>query len=83
MLNLKSILNLEHFEKAEESHSLCLSEIIYCETHAYVNVLSHVSVDPRTANMLKRLKHCCNLHGSSFITFVHHSGKTSFGKILC
>ena len=43
---------------------------------------SHVSVHRRTVNMLKRPKHCCNLHDSSFIDFVYHFGKISVGKSL-
>ena len=35
---LKSIFNFEYFEKKVEPHSLCISEIIDCEIHAYVNV---------------------------------------------
>ena len=41
---------------------------------------SHVSVHPRTVNMLKGVKHCFNLHDSSFMSFVHDSGKISVGK---
>ena len=35
---LKSPFNCKRFEKNDESHSLCLSEIIECEIRAYVNV---------------------------------------------
>ena len=35
---LKSPFNFEHFEKRDEPHSLCISEIIYGERHACVNV---------------------------------------------
>ena len=34
---VKSTSNLEHFEKKDESHILCLSEIIDCEIRAYLN----------------------------------------------
>ena len=34
----KSTFHLENFEKVDESHSLCLSEIIDCKVPAYVNV---------------------------------------------
>ena len=33
-----STFNLKHFEKKDECHSLCLSEIINREIGAYVNV---------------------------------------------
>ena len=35
---LKSSFNFDHFEKKDESHSLCISKIIDGETRAYVNV---------------------------------------------
>ena len=34
----KSKFNLKHFEKIDESHRLCLSEITDFEIRAYVNV---------------------------------------------
>ena len=35
---LKCMLNLEYFEKKDESHSLSITEIINCETGTYLNV---------------------------------------------
>ena len=35
---LKSSFNFDHFEKKDESHSLCISKIIDGETRTYVNV---------------------------------------------
>ena len=35
---LKSTLNLEYFEKKDQSHSLSINEIINCETDSYLNV---------------------------------------------
>ena len=35
---LNSTFNFEHFEKKDESHSLCLSEIVDCEIDVYLNV---------------------------------------------
>ena len=43
---------------------------------------SHVSVHPSSVNMLKGPKRCENLKDSSFISFVHHSGKNLVGKSL-
>ena len=34
---LKSTLNLEYFEKKDQSHSLSINEIINCETGSYLN----------------------------------------------
>ena len=35
---LKSTLNLEYFEKKDQSHSLSITDIINCETDSYLNV---------------------------------------------
>ena len=35
---VKSIFHLKHFEKNDESHSFCLSEVIEWEICAYVTV---------------------------------------------
>ena len=35
---LKYALNLEYFEKKDQSHSLSITEIIKCETGSYLNV---------------------------------------------
>ena len=34
---LKSTLNLEYFEKKDQSHSLSITEIINCETSSYLS----------------------------------------------
>ena len=36
--SLKSTLNLEYFEKKDESHSLSITEINNCKTSSYLNV---------------------------------------------
>ena len=33
--SMKSTLNSEYFEKKDQSHSLSITEIIYCETGSY------------------------------------------------
>ena len=38
MAFLKSTLNLEYFEKKDQSKSLSITEIINCETGSYLNV---------------------------------------------
>ena len=35
---LKSTLNLEYFEKKDQSQTLSITEIINCETGSYLNV---------------------------------------------
>ena len=35
---VKSTLNLEYFEKKDQSHSLSITEIVNCETGSYLNV---------------------------------------------
>ena len=35
---LKSMFNLEYFERKHQSHSLSITEIINCETGSYLNV---------------------------------------------
>ena len=35
---LKSTLNLEYFERKDQSQSLSITEIIKCETGSYLNV---------------------------------------------
>ena len=35
---LKSTLNLEYFEKKDQSESLIITEVINCETGSYLNV---------------------------------------------
>ena len=35
---LESTLNLEYFEKKDQSHSLSITEIINCDTGSYLNV---------------------------------------------
>ena len=35
---VKSTLNLEYFEKKDQSHSLSITGIINCETGSYLNV---------------------------------------------
>ena len=35
---LKSTLNLEYFEKKDQSQSLIITEVINCETGSYLNV---------------------------------------------
>ena len=48
---LKSTLNLEYFEKKDQSDSLSITEIINCETGSYLNVqkaIFHVTLQKTT-----------------------------------
>ena len=36
--SMKSTLNSEYFEKKDQSHTLSITEIFYCETGSYWNV---------------------------------------------
>ena len=38
----KSMLNLEYFEKKDQSHSLSTTEILNCETGSYLNVQKNI-----------------------------------------
>ena len=38
IVSLKSTLNLEYFEKKDESHSLSITEINNCKTSSYLSV---------------------------------------------
>ena len=35
---LKATLNLEYFERKNQSHSLSVTEVINCETYSYLNL---------------------------------------------
>ena len=41
---------------------------------------SNVFVHPRTVNMLKCPKYCCNMNDTSFISFDHYFWKIWVGK---
>ena len=69
---MKSTLNLEYFEKTDQSHSLSITEINNCKTSSYLSVqkaIFHATL--RQANMLTGLKHCSDLQGTTFILLFH------------
>ena len=48
---LKITLNLEYFEKKDQSHSLSITKIINCETGSYLNVqmaIFHATLQQKT-----------------------------------
>ena len=78
---LKPKLNFKHLERKYESQmsfqNYRLRNTCFCKS-----LKSHVSVHPGKFNMFKGPKHDCNLHDSSFTTFVHHYRKISVAKSL-
>ena len=52
--------------------STCLCKCLNC----------HVSVHPKTVNMLNGQKHCCNLHDSSYMNFFIIQGKFQSEKFV-
>ena len=56
---VKSTLNLEYFERKNQSHSLRIPEFINCETGSYLNLKkAHLSCNASADNMLTNQKHC-------------------------
>ena len=79
----KSTFDFKDSERNDESHSLMPLRTYRLRNTCLCKCLKkHVYVHPRTVNMLKGAKQHCNLHDSSFISFVHHYGKISVGKIF-
>ena len=69
---LKCTLNLEYFEKKDESHKLNIAEINSCKRSSYLSVLKgHLSCNGSAANMLTDLKHSSYLHRNTFILLFH------------
>ena len=78
---LKSTLNLEHFEKNDQSYSLSITEIINCETGSYLNVqkaIFHTTLRQTTCYRVQ--KHYWDQHGTSFIPHSHKFEKEGVGK---
>ena len=57
---VKSTLNLEYFERKNQSHSLSIPEFINCETGSYLlkSKKGHLSCNASADNMLTNQKHC-------------------------
>ena len=69
--------NLEYFERKKMSLRGRLQKPMLLKCR-----VSGVSEHLWTLNMLKRPKHCINLHGSIFLIFFDHSERKSALKIL-
>ena len=65
---LKFSLNFEHFQKKDDPHCWCISEIT--ESCLYQYLKTPVSRNPPKSNMVNVPKHCWNLHGSTFTIFI-------------
>ena len=66
---LKSTINFKYFEKKDDPHRFCISEITDSENVVRWSLKSSVSEDPSTTNIVNVPKHCWNLHHSTFIIF--------------
>ena len=70
--SMKCTLNLEYFEKKDQSHSLSITKINNCRTISYLSVQKgHLQCSASAANMLTGLKQCSDLRGTTFILLFH------------
>ena len=53
------------------------------KTWSHKCLKSHISENPSTTNMVKFLKHCWNLHHSTFTLFIDNFQANWIGKSLC
>ena len=79
---LKWRWTFEHFEKKNDPHSLCISEITDCKkTLLHKCIKGPVWEDPSPSNMVKGPRHCSNLNDSTI--FIDQSEGNWVGKSLC
>ena len=75
------MLNLEYFEKEDQSHSLSITGINKCRTSSYLSVKKgHLPCNGSAANMLTGLKQCSDLPGTTFILLFHYFEVERVGK---
>ena len=79
---LTSSSNFKNFEKNDDSHGLCISDIPDCKRRGYWNDWNPASEDPSTSNMVNGPKHIWNLHDSSLIRCIDHCQGNWVEKIL-
>ena len=80
---LESKSNFKHFEKKKMIIIATLFRKLETVKDLVRPLLKNtVSENPMTFKMLKGTKLLQNLHEDTFITFFHHSERTSFGKCL-
>ena len=81
---LKSSLNFEHFEKKDDPHSWCISEMNGLpKTWLDQGLKSPVSEHPSKNNMLNAPKHCSDLKDTSFTIFINHWESNCLTKSIC
>ena len=80
---LESKSNFKHFEKKKMIIIATLFRKLETVKDLVRPLLKNtVSENPMTFKMLKGTKLLQNLHEDTFITFFHHSERTSFGKCI-
>ena len=80
---MKSALNFKYFQKKDDSHSWCISEITDSEKLWSDNSRkSQFTEDPSTSNMINTPKSCWNLNGSTFTIFIDHCEGNWVGQSL-
>ena len=80
LLPMKTRFNFEHFDRKDDPHTLCISEITYSENVVREMYKKFCFRDLLRTNMVNVLKHCWNLPHSTFIIF---TGQENFvGKSL-
>ena len=79
---LKSTLNFDHFEKKMTLISFLFPILRTPKTSLDKCQKSLVSEDASTSNIVNVLKHCWNLHHSTFIKFIDHFQDNWAGKFL-
>ena len=70
--SLKSTISFQCFEKKMTFRDLLFPKLGTPKTWSDKCLKSHIRKDPSTSNMGKFLKHCWNLHHSTFIIFIDH-----------
>ena len=80
--SLKSTIGFQCFEKKMTFRDLLFPKLGTPKTWSDKCLKSHIRKDPSTSNMGKFLKHCWNLHHSTFIIFIDHFQVNLGGKRL-
>ena len=70
--SLKSTISFQCFEKKMTLIDLLFPKLQTPKTWSDKCLKSHIREDPSTSNMVKFLKHCWNLHHSTFFIFTDH-----------
>ena len=79
--NLQSVLNI--LKKRMTFMDLIFPKLRTPKTSSDKCLKCHISENPTRNNMVKFLKHCWNLHHSTFIIFIENCQVNWVGKTLC